>query len=294
MYGAISQPKMDTPPSTSCAFGPHCPSPTLYEKGRELCSWCKNLSFHRLYQLAASQPDKRFLNAAINNYMQELIADKEYYKSMNLDLVPCASKDPTFFNADWRSRFDPEDDSACTPVRKSQHEGRLCKRCYGKARIQGEPWLEELYGMTFGFPCVWDDEYLIWSGANNVNDEWKTASEDPYWKPSHRCWRLRHMNQLCQLCFNRTYDGIDFKYYFEPVNGFLRQPYGIPVREIRPWPPANPRKKKKGGMMIYHEKFVEEIAFHSILYIWKSSSLKESWGIFPITHALFDSTTLFW
>lgn len=33
--------------------------------------------------------------------------------------------------------------------------------------------------MTFGFPCVWDDVYLIWSGANNVNDEWKTASEDP-------------------------------------------------------------------------------------------------------------------
>lgn len=216
------------PPRPHCAFGSSCGSRVGgQEKGPNLCSWCKNLSFDSLHQLATAQPDTRHLQEIIDNYMHQLERD-------NLERISkawpylCACKDPRYRIHPWRRDFNPMDNRMCGTVR---HRGQLCTRCYQKAREQNCAWLAEFDGDRLGFPCVFEDPRL--RRLADVN--WKTGPvdsrgrPDPSWEKDQRkhgrCNRASRKHQLCQSCYDRMCEIRGFGRYFDLEWGVLREGY---------------------------------------------------------------------
>lgn len=218
------------PPRPHCAFGDACDScPEGQERGPNICTWCKNMSFDALYQQAGTQPDGRLLRRLINGYMHQLERENEERINRGWSYL-CACKDPEYRFHPWRQSFNPRDARLCGTVR---HRGQLCTRCYSKAQEQGCSWLSEFHGDRLGFPCVFEDLQL----RRPVDMNWRVGpldaqgQPDPNWETDSRrhgrCERARHKNQLCQKCFNRMCEIKGFGRYFDNEWGILRESYGL-------------------------------------------------------------------
>jgi hypothetical protein len=216
------------PPRPHCAFGTACDSRSEgQEKGLNICSWCKNLSFDTLYRQAEAQPDKRFLRRSIDGYMHQLERDSDERMNKGWSYL-CACKDPEFRFQSWRRDFNPRDSRACGTVR---HRGQLCARCFTKAQEQGCDWLEEWDGDRYGFPCAFEDARL----RRPIDINWKRGpvdergQPDPNWEKDPRkhgrCQRATQRNQICQRCFNRMCEIRGFGRYFDTEWGVLHAEY---------------------------------------------------------------------
>jgi hypothetical protein len=217
------------PPRPHCAFGTACSSHLDgQEKGSHICSWCKNLSFEKLYQQAEAQPDTQVLRHLIDNYMHQLEQDNAERMTKGWSHL-CACKDPEYRSQSWRRDFSPQDPRTCGNVR---HRGQLCTRCFTKAQEQRCAWLVEFDGDRLNFPCVFEDPRL----RRPTDANWKLGpvdvrgAPDPNWEKDPRrharCGRARQKNQLCQLCFNRICEIRGFGRYFDTEWGTLHGVYG--------------------------------------------------------------------
>ncbi|KAH8730365.1 hypothetical protein GQ44DRAFT_814270 [Phaeosphaeriaceae sp. PMI808] len=211
-----------------CAFGAACDSqPGGREKGPNLCTWCKNMSFEALYKQAESEPDARPLKRLIDDYMHQLERDSEERVAKGWSHL-CACKDPAYGFQSWRRDFNPQDSRACGTVR---YRGQLCVRCLTKAQQQGCQWLTQWDGDRFGFPCVFEDSRL--RRPTDVN--WRVGPVDEEGKPDlnwekdprrhGRCERSSRRFQLCQKCFNRMCELRGFGRYFDTEWGTLHEGY---------------------------------------------------------------------
>ncbi|KAF2131208.1 hypothetical protein P153DRAFT_288031 [Dothidotthia symphoricarpi CBS 119687] len=218
------------PPKSRCAFGVACASsPEGQELGRDICSWCKNMSIDALLNLADTQPDSQYLRHLVCDYMHQVERDNKERVSKGWSYL-CACKDPEYRFHPWRRAFNPKDARLCGTVR---HRGQLCTRCYAKATEQACPWLAEFDGDRLGFPCVFMDPHL----RRPVDSNWKMGPvdaqgrHDPNWETDPRrharCERARLKNQLCQKCFNRMCEIRGFGRYFDPEWGTLRGSCGL-------------------------------------------------------------------
>lgn len=221
---------MLAPPRPHCAFGISCDSkPEGQEKGPDICSWCKNMSFDALYEKSETQPETRHLKRLLDAYMHQLERDSEERLSKGWSYL-CACKDPEYRFQTWRRDFNPRDARVCGTVR---HRGQLCARCYRKAHEQGCAWLANFEHDRLGFPCVFEDPRLRRPIDMNwkigPSDEWGRA--DPSWEKDSRrhgrCERAGRKNQLCQKCFNRMCEIRGFGRYFDTEWGILREGYGV-------------------------------------------------------------------
>ncbi|KAH9864744.1 hypothetical protein IAQ61_008689, partial [Plenodomus lingam] len=216
------------PPRPHCAFGSSCTSCLEgQQKGPDLCSWCKNMSFDALYRLAETQPDTRQLKRVIDAYMHQLERDN-YERMARGWTYLCACKDPLYRFQPWRREFNPMDNRLCGTVR---HRGQLCARCYEKAQEQGCAWLADFEGDRLGFPCVFEDPRL--RRPTDVN--WRVGpldaggNPDPCWEKDARrhgrCERATRRHQLCQKCYDRICEIRGFGRYFDTEWGVLREGY---------------------------------------------------------------------
>jgi hypothetical protein len=131
------------PPRPHCAFGTACDSrPGGQDKGPNICSWCKNMSFDALYAQADTQPDSRSLRRLIDGYIHQLERDCEERIVKGWSYL-CVCKDPEYAFQSWRREFNPRESRICGTVR---HRGQLCARCFTKAQQQGCTWLNEFGG----------------------------------------------------------------------------------------------------------------------------------------------------
>lgn len=216
------------PPRPHCAFGTACDSqPGGQEKGPNICSWCKNLSFEALYKQADTHPDGRALRRLIDAYIHQLERDCDERIIKGWSYL-CACKDPEHSFQNWRRDFNPRDPRVCGTVR---HRGQLCARCYAKAQEQGCEWLNDCDGDRLGFPCVFEDSRL--RRPTDINWKMGPVDEqgypDPDWEKDTRrhgrCERARRRNQLCQKCFNRMCEIRGFGRYFDTEWGTLHEGY---------------------------------------------------------------------
>ncbi|KAF1829918.1 hypothetical protein BDW02DRAFT_125857 [Decorospora gaudefroyi] len=221
---------MLAPPKPHCAFGTACDSrPEGQERGPDICSWCKNMSFDALYKRAEAQADTRLLKRLIDAWMHQLERDNSERIRRGWPCL-CASKDPEYRFHAWRRDFNPKDSRLCGTVR---HRGQLCARCYRTAQEQECTWLAEFDGDRYGFPCVFEDHRL----RRPVDANWKIGPldaqghPDPNWEKDPRrhgrCERARFKNQLCQKCFNRMCEIRGFGRYFDTEWGMLRGGMGV-------------------------------------------------------------------
>ncbi|CAO2651343.1 Nn.00g096400.m01.CDS01 [Neocucurbitaria sp. VM-36] len=210
-----------------CAFGTACASSSSgQEIGKDICSWCKNLSFDALEAKAETQPDAIHLKDLIKDYKLQLIREKDQRIEKNW-LFLCASKDPKYRSDEWRRNFDPQDSTGCSPVR---HRGQLCPRCYINACEQGCGWLADFDGDRLGFPCVFEDQRL----RRPVDMNWRVGPVDaqgrpnPYWEKKHgECQRVGHRNKLCHRCYTRMCEIRGFGRYFDVDEGILQPGLGL-------------------------------------------------------------------
>ncbi|KAH9874907.1 hypothetical protein J1614_004395 [Plenodomus biglobosus] len=216
------------PPRPHCAFGSSCTScQGGQEKGPDLCSWCKNMSFDALYHLAETRPDSRHLKRTIDAYMHQLERDN-YERIAKGWSYLCACKDPRYRFQPWRRDFNPMDHRLCGTVR---HRGQLCTRCYQKAQEQHCAWLADFEGDRLGFPCVFEDPRM--RRPTDVN--WRVGpldaggNPDPNWEKDPRkhgrCDRATRQQQLCQKCYDRICEIRGFGRYFDTEWGVLREGY---------------------------------------------------------------------
>lgn len=215
-------------PRRYCALGSQCSSQDGgQEKGPDICSRCKNLSYQELRQRAINRHDDiDHLKRLVDGYFQQL--EKNCLERIEKEWgFPCACKDPLYKEASWRRHFDPEDYSPCGTVR---HRGQLCTRCHSKAREQQCSWLINFDGDRFGFPCVWDDPRL----RRPVDQRWKTGplydgKPDEYWRSNpgtkRFCKRAVRQYQLCQPCYNRMCNISGFGLFFHDTYGTLHEQY---------------------------------------------------------------------
>lgn len=221
---------MLAPPNPHCAFGIGCDSrPEGQEKGPNICSWCKNMSFDALYRKSETYTDTCYLKRLIDAYMRQLERDSDERLFKGWSYL-CACKDPEYRSQPWRRDFNPRDARACGTVR---HRGQLCARCYRTAHAQQCPWLASFEGDKFGFPCVFETPRL----RRPIDMNWKTGPvdewghPDPSWEKDSRrhgqCGRAGRKNQLCQKCFNRMCEIRGFGRFFDPEWGTLREGYGV-------------------------------------------------------------------
>jgi hypothetical protein len=217
------------PPRPHCAFGTACDSqPEGQEKGPDICTWCKNMSFDALYKQADAHPEGRSLRRTIDTYFHQLERDRDERAVKGWSYL-CACKDPMHSFESWRRSFNPKDSRICGTVR---HQGQLCARCYTKAREQNCEWLNEWDGDIYGFPCVFEDPRL----RRPADINWRRGPvdnqgyPDPNWEKDprrhRRCDRTRRKNQLCQTCFNRMCEIRGFGRYFDTDWGTLHAGYG--------------------------------------------------------------------
>lgn len=218
------------PPRPHCAFGSACTScPDGQERGPNICTWCKNMSFDSLYKQAETQPDTRGLKRLVDAYMHQLERDSLERISKGWSFL-CACKDPEYRFQAWRRDFNPEDNRACGT---SRHRGQLCARCFHKAQEQKCPWLSGFDGDRIGFPCVFEDSRLM----RTIDTNWRKGPLDthgqfePNWEKDPRrhgrCERTRYKNMLCQKCYNRMCEIRGFGRYFDTEWGTLRRGYGL-------------------------------------------------------------------
>lgn len=218
------------PPRPHCAFGTACNSRSEgQERGPDICTWCKNMSFDDLYEQASHHPYRRHINRLIDAYMHQLELDSNERIRKGWSHL-CACKDPEYRFDAWRRSFNPRDGRLCGTVR---YRGQLCARCYQKAQEQSCSWLAEFDGDRLGFPCVFEDPQL----NRTVDRNWRVGpldeqgQPDPHWEkdPNRhgRCGRRRERNSLCQRCFNRMCEIRGFGRYFDPEWGTLRQSFGL-------------------------------------------------------------------
>lgn len=221
---------MLAPPKPHCAFGTACNfRPEGQEKGPNICSWCKNMSFDALYRQSELEPDTRSLKRLIDAYMHELEHDNDERIAKGWTHL-CACKDPEYRFHSWRRDFNPQDSRLCGPVR---YQGQLCTRCFRKAEEQDCPWLVEFDGDRLGFPCIFENPQL----RRPIDLHWRVGPvddqgrRDPNWEKDSRrhgrCERPRHRNQLCQKCFNRMCEIRGFGRYFDTEWGTLREGSGL-------------------------------------------------------------------
>jgi hypothetical protein len=227
-YGQLAM--LAPPPKPHCAFGAACESsPGGQERGPDICSWCKNMSFDALYKQAESHLDTRWLKRLIDAYMHQLERDNAERTRKGWSCL-CACKHPDYRFQAWRRDFNPKDSRLCGTVR---YRGQLCARCYQKAHEQGGPWLAEFDGDRLGFPCAFEDLRL----RRPVDANWRIGpvdehgQTDPSWEKDSRrdgrCERARFKNQLCQKCFNRMCEIRGFGRYFDTEWGILHGGYGV-------------------------------------------------------------------
>jgi hypothetical protein len=218
------------PPRPHCAFGYACDShPNGQNRGADVCSWCKNMSFDALYKQAETQLDTRWLKRLIDTYVHQLERDSAERIRKGWSSL-CVCKDPDYRFQTWRRDFNPKDSRLCGTVR---HRGQLCARCYTKAQEQNCSWLAEFDGDRLGFPCAFEDPRL----RRPVDSNWKIGpvdelgQRDTSWEKDSRrdgrCERARFKNQLCQKCFNRMCEMRGFGRYFDTEWGILRGGYGV-------------------------------------------------------------------
>jgi hypothetical protein len=227
--GHISWPqKMLAPPRPHCAFGSSCPSqPEGQEPGPEICTWCKNMSFNDLYDLADTLPEYRVLRGLIDAYFNQLERDCDERIAKEWS-YPCACKDPKFSFKPWRRTFNPQDSRACGTV---PQRGQLCARCLAKAREQGCEWLNDNEDERPDFPCIFEDPRM--RRPSDIN--WKRGPVDERGRPNPdwekdarrhvRCTRSSRRYQLCQMCFNRMCEIRRFGRYFDTNWGTLHEQY---------------------------------------------------------------------
>jgi hypothetical protein len=216
------------PPRPHCAFGTACDSkPGGQEKGPNICTWCKNMSFDDLYRKADAHGDRRSLRRLIDAYLHQLERDCNERIAKGWSQL-CACKDPIYSFESWRRNFNPRDARPCGYVR---YRGQLCARCYRIARERQCSWLQDFYGDRHGFPCVFEDPRLRGPSDNNwkrgpVNDQ---GYPDPDWEKDSRrhgrCTRTTRRYQLCQLCYNRMCEIRGFGRYFDTEWGTLHDQY---------------------------------------------------------------------
>jgi hypothetical protein len=218
------------PPRPHCAFGTACDSRTEgQERGPNICSWCKNMSFDALYAQSEIQPDTRWLKRLISAYMHELERESSERLRKGWAFL-CACKDPAYRFQPWRRDFNPKDSRLCGTVR---YRGQLCARCYRRAQEQGCSWLVEFDGDRLGFPCAFEDPRL----RRPIDASWRAGpldeqgDPDPSWEKDSRthgrCERANRRNQLCQKCFNRICEIRGFGRYFNTEWGTLHGTYGV-------------------------------------------------------------------
>lgn len=216
------------PPRSHCVFGTSCDSCTEgQERGPDLCSWCRNMSFDELYKRAETQPDAESVKKLIDAYKHQLELESAERIRKGWPFL-CACKDPEYFTHSWRRSFNPRDSRLCGTVR---YRGQLCARCFRKAKDQNCAWLEAFDGDRLGFPCAFDDPRL----RRRVDANWKIGPVDKYGQPDPswekdprrdgRCERTRFRNQLCQKCFNRMCEIRGFGRYFDSEWGILHKRY---------------------------------------------------------------------
>jgi hypothetical protein len=216
------------PPRPHCAFGTACDSQIGgQEKGPNICTWCKNMSFDALYRQADAHPDHRSLRRLIDAYLHQLERESDERTDKGWSQL-CACKDPIHSFESWRRDFHPRDARSCGYV---HYRGQLCARCYRKAREQNCGWLQDFCGDRYGFPCVFEDPRLrapsdnIWK-RGPVDDQ---GYPDPDWEKDPRrhgrCRRTDRRYQLCQLCYNRMCEIRGFGRYFNTDWGTLHDQY---------------------------------------------------------------------
>jgi hypothetical protein len=215
------------PPRQYCAFGSSCSSPDGgREKGREICSRCKNMSYDDLHgQATNTVNDRHHLERLVEEYFLQLKKECDERIAKNWGF-PCACKDPDYKQVYWRRHFDPEDWGPCGSV---PNRGQLCKRCYTKAREQQCSFLIDFDGDRQGFPCIWEDPRFDRAQDRN----WKQGpldregKQDPNWEKDPRkhpnCLRPLRSNRVCQRCYNRMCEIRRFDKYFERNSGTLHE-----------------------------------------------------------------------
>lgn len=219
---------LSPPPRPHCAFGTACSSRLEgQERGPDICSWCKNMSFDALYRQSDGHPDGRSLRRLVDDYMHQLEHDSEERISKGWPFL-CACKDPEYRFQPWRQDFHPKQSRLCGTVR---FRGQLCARCYSVAQAQDCTWLEQFDGDRLGFPCVFEDSRL----RRPIDVNWKTGpvddrgNGDPDWEKDTRrhgrCARSRARNQLCQPCYNRMNEIRGFGRFFDINWGTLHRGY---------------------------------------------------------------------
>ncbi|RAQ99976.1 hypothetical protein DDE82_007707 [Stemphylium lycopersici] len=190
------------------------------------------MSFDMLYRRSEELPETRSIKRLIDAYMRQLERDSaERIRKGWLFL--CACKDPDYRSQAWRREFNPKDPRICGTVR---FRGQLCARCFGKAKEQACPWLEQFDGDRLGFPCAFEDPRL----RRPIDANWKVGPLDEHGRPDPswekdprrdgRCERTRFRKQLCQKCFNRMCEIRSFGRYFDTEWGILRGSCGVWLR----------------------------------------------------------------
>jgi hypothetical protein len=218
------------PPPLSCAFGTACTlRPGGQEKGRDICSWCKNFSFSVLKQRANLHPEKPTLLNLIADYQKQITEFESERKRNHWNHHLCACRDPNYSKLSWRRKFHPGDSQPCSYV---YHRGQLCGRCFTKAKEQGCSWLEEFTDDRYDFPCVFEDRQLMnkchqpWRKGRSVGSsgkpdvDWEYDRDNRYHEPHERLKKRYH---LCVPCFTRMNELAGFRNYFDVDHGELRQ-----------------------------------------------------------------------